>query len=134
MTRPPSFGDIYTPVNMEMVSGDTEVTGYAIDYDDPQFVEIWIDGSFIAWRRVRTADAGGRGPVPVAAAVHDRDAGYRHVLDTTQFTTASTCSCLTQDYFGGRTMIGERRFVWTTDDRSPRFDANAPLCGRLSCA
>ena len=109
----PSFGDIYTPVNMEMVSGDTVVTGYAIDYDDPQFVEIWIDGSFIA-----VADEFGL-PTPEVEDRYPwlplfmtRDAGYRHVLDTTQFTDGEHLLVVwTQDYFGGRTMIGERRFV-----------------------
>ena len=109
----PSFGDIYTPVNMEMVSGDIEVTGYAIDYDDPQWVEIWIDGSFVA-----VADEFGL-PTPEVEDRYPwlplfmtRDAGYRHLLDTTAFTDGQHVLVVwTQDYFGGRTMIGERRFV-----------------------
>jgi hypothetical protein len=41
-----------------------------------------------------------------------RDAGFRHILDTTQFTDGQHVLVVwTQDYFGGRTMIGERHFV-----------------------
>ena len=44
----PSFGDIYTPTNMELTMGQVEMTGFAVDYDDPEYVEIWIDGVFIS--------------------------------------------------------------------------------------
>jgi hypothetical protein len=41
-----------------------------------------------------------------------RDAGFRHTLDTTALTDGQHVLVVwTQDYFGGRTMIGERRFV-----------------------
>jgi hypothetical protein len=41
-----------------------------------------------------------------------RNAGFRHTLDTTQFTDGQHLLVVwTEDYWGGRTIIGERRFV-----------------------
>jgi len=109
----PSFGDIYTPLNMELVSGDVEVTGYAIDFDHPEVIEIWIDGTFIA-----VADEFGlptpevEDRYPWLPTFMTRDAGFRHILDTTQFTDGEHLLVVwSEDHYGGRTMIGERRFV-----------------------
>jgi hypothetical protein len=111
----PSFGDIYTPVNMELTAGDVEVTGYAIDYDDPQFVEIWVDGVFIAVAdefELPTPEVEDR--YPWLPRFMTENAGFRHQLDTTQFTDGEHLLVIwTEDYFGGRTIIGERRFVVT---------------------
>ena len=109
----PSFGDIYTPLNMEMVSGDVEVTGYAIDGDHPVVVEIWIDGTFIAEAdEIDLPTPEVEDQYPWLPVYMTRNAGFRHTLDTTQFTDGQHLLVVwTEDYWGGRTMIGERRFV-----------------------
>jgi len=109
----PSFGDIYTPLNMEMVSGDVEVTGYAIDGDHPVVVEIWIDGTFIAEAdEIDLPTPEVEDQYPWLPVFMTRNAGFRHTLDTTQFTDGQHLLVVwTEDYYGGRTMIGERRFV-----------------------
>jgi len=66
---------------MELVSGDVEVTGYAIDFDHPEVIEIWIDGTFIA-----VADEFGlptpevEDRYPWLPTFMTRDAGFRHIL------------------------------------------------------
>ena len=111
----PSFGDIYTPTNMEMVMGETELTGWAVDYDDPEVVEIWIDGVFIS-----EVDEFGL-PTPEVEEMFPwlprfmtQNAGWTYTLDTVAEGLADGEHVLvvwTDDYFGGRTIIGERRFI-----------------------
>ena len=109
----PAFGDIYTPTNMQMTSGDVEVTGYAIDYDDPEIIEIWVDGEFISVvdeMDILSPEVEDR--YPWLPRFMTRAARFRHALDTTQLTDGQHLLVVwVEDDFGGRAMIGERRFV-----------------------
>jgi len=111
----PSWGDIYTPANMEVVAGTVEMTGWAIDYDDPEIVEIWIDGEFID-----VVDEFGLHTPEVVAlypwlpTFQTEYAGWSYNLDTVAEGLTDGQHVLvvwTEDYFGGRTIIGERLFV-----------------------
>jgi hypothetical protein len=111
----PSWGDIYTPDHMEVVAGTVDVTGWAIDYDDPELVEIWIDGEFIDF-----VDEFGL-PTPEVTDLYPwlpsfqtGYAGWSYELDTVAEELTDGQHVLvvwTEDYFGGRTIIGERLFV-----------------------
>ncbi len=111
----PSFGNIYTPTNMELVAGEVELTGWAIDYDDPEIVEIWIDGNFVSV----VDEFGLETPeveemFPWLPRFMTANAGWTYVLDTVAENLADGQHELvvwTEDYFGGRTIIGERSFV-----------------------
>ncbi len=45
----PSWGNIDTPLAMERVAGDIDMTGWAIDFEHVEEVEIWIDGIFLEY-------------------------------------------------------------------------------------
>ena len=111
----PSFGDIYTPTHMELTTGEVEITGFAVDYDDPETVEIWIDGVFIS-----VVDEFGiltpevEDQFPWLPRFMTQNAGWRYTLDTVAEGIADGEHVLvvwSEDYWGGRTIIGERHFV-----------------------
>jgi len=116
----PSFGDIYTPAHMELVAGVVEITGFAIDEVVIDHVEIWIDGTYIgnAIYGFTSPEVVDRYPwLPVSLT---REAGYEFDLDTVAASLADGEHSLvvwTEDRFGGRNIIGERRFV--LDNQSP---------------
>jgi hypothetical protein len=120
----PAFGDIYTPAHMERVAGVVEVTGWAIDFEGlfgADDYEIWIDGEFI--------DVVDEVGLPSPEVVQwfqwlprawTENAGYRYDLDTEAEALSDGEHVLvvrTEDRFGGRSIIGERRFV--IDNQSP---------------
>jgi len=112
----PSWGDIYTPDPPgAVVSGTVDVTGWAIDLDFIEIIEVWVDGEYVDV--VDEMDL----PTP---EVEDRymwlptyftaNAGYSYALDTVAENLADGEHVLviwTEDRWGGRTFIGERRFI-----------------------
>lgn len=124
----PSWGDIYTPENMERVSGVTELTGWALDFEVVQEVEIWLDGEFIDY-----ADEIDR-PTPEVEYLYawlpdwmTEDCGWSYDLDTVGHVLDDgthisdgphTLVVWTSDYWGQRTIIGERTFVVDNNGKS----------------
>ncbi len=111
----PSWGDIYQPTNMEIVSGITEVYGWVIDHDQVQEVEIWIDGEFIDFAdeiRLETPEVAAMFPwEPLFATLN---AGFSYDLDTVSLNLSDGEHHLviwTRDYWGGRNIVGERIFL-----------------------
>jgi hypothetical protein len=110
----PAFGDIYTPAHMERVAETVEVTGWAIDFERVDVIEIWIDGVFIG-----EADLGL--PTPEVQEVYiwlptlwTTNAGYSFDLDTEAEALSDGQHSLvvwSEDRFGRRAIIGERLFV-----------------------
>ncbi|MGD8441395.1 MAG: Ig-like domain-containing protein, partial [Holophagae bacterium] len=112
----PSWGDIYTPDPPgAVVTGTVDVTGWAIDLDSIEIIEVWVDGEYVDV--VDEMDL----PTP---EVQDRylwlptyftaNAGYSYALDTVAENLADGEHVLviwTEDRWGGRTFIGERRFI-----------------------
>jgi len=115
----PGFGDIYSPAHMEQVAGTVEVTGWAIDYDRIDEMEVWVDGDFIDF----VDEFGLLSPevedlLPWLPGYITEDAGYIYDLDTEQFTDGERVLVIwTEDRWGRRSIIGERRFV--VDNQSP---------------
>ena len=105
---------------MELVAGVVEITGFAIDEVRIDHVEIWIDGTYIgnAIYGFTSPEVVDRYPwLPVSLT---REAGYEFDLDTVAASLADGEHSLvvwTEDRFGGRNIIGERRFV--LDNQSP---------------
>ncbi|HSN53959.1 MAG TPA: hypothetical protein VLT32_04775 [Candidatus Sulfomarinibacteraceae bacterium] len=111
----PSFGDIYTPEEMERVTGVVEITGWSIDMDLVDEVEVWVDGVFIDVvdeRFIPTPEV--RARYPWLPSYLTLEAGFRYAFDTDAANLADGEHVLviwTEDRWGGRTFIGERRFV-----------------------
>jgi hypothetical protein len=122
----PSFGDIYTPNAMERVTGVTDVTGWAIDQELIDRIEIWVDGVFID-----VVDQMGL-PSPEVIDLYPwypwfltSSAGFSYELDTEAENLADGNHLLvvwTEDRWGGRTFIGERWFV--VDNQLPPAPAS----------
>jgi hypothetical protein len=119
----PSWGDIYTPTTMERVSDVVEITGWAIDNDLINDVEIWVDGVFIDYADeigIHTPEITELYPwLPVSRTLL---AGWAYDLDTEAEAFADGEHVLvvwTMDYFGGRNIIAERRFVINNQSPSP---------------
>jgi len=117
----PSWGDIYTPTKMERVADVVEITGWAIDNDLINDVEIWVDGVFIDYADeigIHTPEITELYPwLPVSRTLL---AGWAYDLDTRAEALADGEHVLvvwTMDFFGGRNIIAERRFV--IDNQSP---------------
>jgi hypothetical protein len=111
----PGFGDIYTPANMEIITGEFELTGWVIDYDRAEDVEIWVDGVFVSL----VDEFGLETPeveemFPWLPMFLTRNAGWTYVLDTVAEGLADGEHVLvvqSVDDFDNRSIIGERRFV-----------------------
>ncbi len=111
----PSWGQIDLPLVMERVSGDIEMKGWAIDFEHVEEVEIWIDGIF--YENADQIDL----PSPDVDEWYPwlsnsltLNARWHHVLDSIDWDLTDGEHVLviwTEDYWGGRTMIGERIFV-----------------------
>lgn len=112
----PSWGDIYTPTApIEAVSGLVDVTGWAIDLDLIETVEVWVDGVFIDFVDEMFL------PTPEVAARYPwfptyltTQAGWAYELDTVAADLADGEHVLviwTEDRWEGRNFIGERRFL-----------------------
>jgi hypothetical protein len=115
----PAWGDIWTPTHMERMAGTFEITGFAIDTWRIDYVEIWVDGVFIGF-----ADHGLSTPnlndlYPWMPPLWN-NAGFSYDLDTVAANLADgehSIVVWSEDRRGGRTIIGERRFV--LDNQSP---------------
>jgi hypothetical protein len=111
----PSWGDIYSPAQMERVAGMVEVAGWAIDLDGVEEVEVWVDGNFI--------DYVDEFPLPSPEVevlfpwlpdFYTDFAGYRYTMDTQALNLPDGEHVLvirTRDRWGGESIIGERTFV-----------------------
>ncbi len=108
----PAFGEIYTPAPMERVGGTFDVTGWAIDLDQVEQVEIWMDGVYLD-----NAVAGL--PSPEIDEIYlwlpnyfTLNAGWSYDMDTTVLEDGEwVMTVWTEDHWGGRSIIGERVFV-----------------------
>jgi hypothetical protein len=113
----PSFGDIYTPAHMELEAGVVEVTGWAIDTDDLEQVEIWVDGADGLY--VGNADIFLDSPevedlYPWLPNYLTNDAGFSFEMDTEALNLADGEHVIvvwTEDEDGGRNILGQRTFV-----------------------
>jgi N-acetylmuramoyl-L-alanine amidase len=115
----PSFGDIYTPAHMERVAETVEVTGWAIDHDRIDEMEVWVDGDFIDYvDEFNLLSPEVEDLLPWLPSYITEDAGYTYSMDTTQFTDGEHILVIwTEDRWGRRNIVGERRFV--IDNLSP---------------
>jgi hypothetical protein len=111
----PAFGDIYAPEPMEIVAGVVEIAGWAVDQDDPEEVEVWLDGEFIDY----VDEFGIESPeveerFPWLPRFMTANQGFRYGMDTINLNITDGEHVLVlwaRDFFGGRTIIGERRIV-----------------------
>lgn len=126
----PSWGDIYTPTHMERVRDVVELTGWAMDLEFVEEVEIWIDGEFIAYAdEIHLPSPEVDELYPWLSNSHTLNARWRHDLDTVGLNMSDGEHVLvvwTEDHFGGRTMIGERIFV------VDNFGKMAPMANPLN--
>jgi hypothetical protein len=108
----PSFGDIYTPDDMERVAGTTPVTGWAVDFDHVVEVEVRVDGEFMGFATYGIPTPELRQNYPWYPFSLTNTAGFYYDLDTTLLTDGEhVLTIRTRDYWGGRNYIGERIFV-----------------------
>jgi len=116
----PAWGDIWTPTHMEREADIVEITGFAIEYLRIDYVEIWVDGNLIGY-----ADHGLPSPnlkdlYPWMPLWFSSNAGFSYDLDTVAANLGDgehSIVVWSEDRLGGRTIIGERRFV--LDNQSP---------------
>lgn len=110
----PSFGDIYSPAELETVRGTTVVSGWAIDYDNIEDVQVFIDGDFIDFvddSNIPTPEV--EALYPYLPDFQTATAGFVYDLDTVALGLADGQHSLvirTIDRWGGESIIGERRF------------------------
>jgi hypothetical protein len=108
----PSWGDIYTPENMERISGTFPVTGWAIDFDHIQTVEVWVDGNFMGFATFGLPTPELRQQFPWYPWSLTNNAGYYYDLDTTLLTDGEHLLVIrTEDFYSNKNYIGERWFV-----------------------
>lgn len=108
----PAFGDIYTPMHMERVSGIYDVTGWAIDYGRVWAVEVWIDGEFIGLADFVLDSPEVPLKYPWIPFSFSERSGFSYDLDTTELTDGEHRLVIrTEDRVGYKTIIGERVFV-----------------------
>ena len=111
----PSWGDIEAPEEMEMTSGIVKVEGWAIDYEQVVQVEVWVNGEFIDYvdeMGLPTPHVQAR--YPWLPSFMTGSAGFRYDLDSQALNLTDGPHYLviqTEDYWGGRTIVGERIFV-----------------------
>jgi hypothetical protein len=116
----PAWGDIWTPAHMELVADIVEVTGFVMDFHRIDAVEIWIDGVYIDNADYPLPSPNLRDLYPWMPPIFSNNAGYAYDLDTVAAHLADGEHSLvvwTEDRLGGRTIIGERRFV--LDNQNP---------------
>lgn len=119
----PSFGDIYSPTELETVAGNVVVSGWAIDQDNIEDVQVFVDGDFIDYvddANVRSEEVEDRYPyLPDFQTAH---AGYLYDLDTVALELPDGQHSLvirTIDRWDGETIVGERRFQVDNHKVSP---------------
>ncbi len=111
----PSWGNIDTPLAMQRVFGDIDMTGWAIDFEHVEQVEIWIDGVFLEYAdEIHLPSPDVDLWYPWLSNSLTLNARWHHVLDSIDWNLTDGEHVLvvwTEDHWGGRTMIGERVFV-----------------------
>jgi hypothetical protein len=108
----PAWGDIYTPTHMERVAGTFPITGWAIDYDKVNEVEVWVDGRFMGFGTYGLESPEVRDMYPWWPWSLTRNAGYYYDLDTTLLTDGEHVLVIrTRDFWRSSNFIGERTFV-----------------------
>jgi len=116
----PSWGDIWTPAHMERVAGTVEVTGFATELLRIDAVEIWVDGVHIGNADYPLPSPNLGDLYPWMPLVFSTNSGYAYDLDTVAAHLADGEHIIvvwTEDIRGGRSIIGERRFV--LDNQNP---------------
>jgi hypothetical protein len=116
----PAWGDIWTPTHMEREADIVEITGFAIEYLRIDYVEIWVDGVFIGYADHNLPSPNLADLYPWMPLWFSNNAGFSYDLDTVAANLADgehSIVVWTEDRFGGRNIIGERRFV--LDNQSP---------------
>jgi hypothetical protein len=107
-----SFGDFAVGEGPFLVSGTSNIHGWALDVEGVQRVRVLIDGVFVG-------DATYGFPMPGVTMLHpsfpdSNQPGFQFLLDTTQLTNGEhTVGIEVEDAIPGvhtRTLIGERRF------------------------
>jgi hypothetical protein len=96
------------------------VTGFAVDFLRIDFVEIWVDGVHIGNADYPLPSPGLIDLYPWMPPIFPSSAGYAYDLDTVTAGIADgehILVVITEDRRGGRSIIGERRFV--LDNQSP---------------
>jgi len=108
----PSWGDIYSPTEMERIAGTWPVTGWAVDYDHVQYVEVWVDGMFMGFATYGLPSPEVTAAYPWYPWSQTQNAGFYYDLDTTLLSDGEHLLVIrTEDYWGGKTFVGERRFI-----------------------
>jgi len=108
----PAWGDIYTPAHMERIAGTFPITGWAIDYDKVQFVEVWVDGFFMGFAEYHLDSPEVRETYPWWPWSLTQTAGFYYDLDTTLLTDGEHVLVIrTEDFYRSKNFIGERTFV-----------------------
>jgi len=96
------------------------VTGFAVDFDRVDVVEIWVDGTYVGNAEYGFPTPEVEDMFPWFHFTLTRDAGFQYEMDTSAQMLADGEHSLvvwTEDRFGARTIIGERR--WVLDNQSP---------------
>ncbi|MCD4750563.1 MAG: hypothetical protein K8R59_14430 [Thermoanaerobaculales bacterium] len=111
----PSWGDIYSPAHTERVAGVVEVTGWAIDLDQIETIEIRVNNDFVGY-----ADEAHL-PSPWIDEMYPwlgswlvENAAWRYDMDTVGLNLPNgenRITVVTWDKWGSETIIGERYFV-----------------------
>jgi len=115
-----AWGDIWTPEHMELVADTVGVTGFVMDFARIDAVEIWVDGNLIGLADYPLPSPDLDELYPWMPPLFSSNAGYAYDLDTVAASLADgehILVVLTEDRLGGRSIIGERRFV--LDNQSP---------------
>jgi len=106
----PAFGDVDLPVSGLFFGGIVQITGYAIDFQGVDRVEIYVDGLLVGtalYGLPRPGVAAGFPGYPDSAA-----AGWSFGLDTTELADSfHQIQILVVDDTGDTTLIGERTFL-----------------------
>ena len=107
-----AFGDIYTPVNMERVAGTYPVTGWAIDFQEIQRVEIYVDGKLMGVAQDHLDSPELMEAQPWWPACWTEDAGFAYDLDTTMLTDGEHYLVVRSiDRQGNENFVGQRTFI-----------------------
>jgi Bacterial Ig domain len=105
----PAFGDINSPTNMEQISGQFQVFGWAYDFQGVDSVDVDVDGQVVG-----TALYGLFRPdvPPIDSRVPTAFVGFSFILDTTLLSnTQHDIVIYVHDRVGNRTEIGRRKAV-----------------------
>ena len=115
-----AWGDIWTPEHMELEAGTVTVTGFVMDFLRIDAVEIWVDGVHIGDADYPLLSPNLGDLYPWMPLVFSNNSGFAYDLDTVAAHLADgehSIVVWTEDIRGGRSIIGERRFV--LDNQNP---------------